>query len=176
MEQTIKSVKINAKSRLKIFLEGEVMYGEETIFEKTTRQSFEEPSQSLLNSFKLLLPHYLIHTKHKQDFSYDYIKNGHAINDSKLDNFAVNGFTLSGEGDEEKVILHGLVFEDDKGMPISTLKIALYNSDTYPYSGNLVGDLQNLIDEVGLFLDGNFKKDPQGTLDFNLGEVEEEMF
>ena len=176
MGQTIKSVKINAKSRLKIFLEGEVMYGEDSIFEKTIRQSFEEPSQSLLNSFKLLLPHYLIHTKHKQDFSYDYIKNGHSINDSKLDNFAVNGFTYSGDGDDEKVILHGLVFEDDKGMPISTLKIPLYNNDTYPYSAELVKDLDNLLKELQLFLEGNFKKDPQGELDFNIEEVEEEMF
>jgi hypothetical protein len=176
MEQTIKSVKINAKSRLKIFLEGDVMYGEDTIFEKTTRQSFEEPSQSLLDSFKLLLPHYLIHTKHKQDFTAEYIKSGKAIKDDKLKNFAVNGFTLSGEGEEEKVILHGLVFEDDKGMPISTLKIALYNNDAYAYSGNLVEDLQNLLQELELFLDGNFKKDPQGTLYFNLGEVEEESF
>jgi hypothetical protein len=173
MKQTIKSVKINTKSRLKIFLEGEVLYGEDTIFEKTTRQSFEEPSQSLLDSFKLLLPHYLIHTKHKQDFTAEYIKNGKAIKDDKLKNFAVNGFTLSGEGEEEKVILHGLVFEDDKGMPISTLKIALYNNDAYAYSGNLVEDLENLINELVLFLEGNFKKDPQGKLEFTEEEQEE---
>lgn len=174
MKQTIKSVKLNAKNRLKITLEGEIMYGDEEVFEKVVREpKYSEPSQSLLNGFKRLLPHYLIHTKHKTDFTADYIKQGKAITDNSLKNFEVTGFTFSGEDDEEKVILEGKVKEDDKGMPVKTLKIALYNNDGYPFSGNLVEDLQNLVDEVYEFLDGNFKKDPQGELDFP--EDEEEL-
>lgn len=177
MEQTIKSVKLNAKNKLKISLEGEVMYGDEEVFEVTVKQpKFAEPSQSLLNAFKRLLPHYLIHTKHKTDFTADYIKSGKAIKDDKLKSYAVTGFTLSGDGDDEKVILHGTIYEGDKGgMPLSTLKIGLYGNDDYPFSGNLVEDLEALTEEVESFLEGNFKKDAQVKLEFDV-EDEEEVF
>lgn len=176
MEQTIKSVKLTAKNRLKIALEGEVMYGDRLEFEKTNRNPPNaEPTDGLLNAFKLLLPHFLIHIKSNAvKIDADYIKSGKAVKDKKLKDYAITGFSLSGEGDEEKVVLEGKIIEDDKGMPVKTLKIGLYNNEDYPFSGNLVEDLGKVIEEVELFLGGNFKKDPQGVLHLEAVEEDEE--
>lgn len=175
MKQEIKSVKLTAKNKLKISLHGEVMYGNEEVFEETTKYAkFTEPSQSLLTAFKLLLPHFLIHIKSNVvKIDADYIKGQKALKDNKLKDFAVTGFSLSGEGDDEKVVLEGKIMEEDKGMPVKTLKIKLYGNDDYPFSGNLVEDLAVVIDEVEQFLEGNFSKSPQTEIEFEEEDEDE---
>lgn len=178
MEQTIKSVKLKAKNRLKIFLEGDVDYNGIPTFEKTIKEPpFAEATEQLTNSFKRLLPHFLLHIKSTVvKFDAEYIKQGKAVKDNKLKDFAVTGFTISGDGDEEKVVLEGKIMEDDKGMPVKTLKICLYGNDDYPFSNHLVEDLQAVIGEVKLFLNGKFKTDPQRQMDFSIDENEEEQY
>lgn len=174
--QQIKKVQLTAKNRLKVSLEGEVMYGDKEVYDHTTKYcNHAEPTQSLLNAFKLLLPHFLIHIKSNVvKIDADYIKGQKALKDNKLKDFAVTGFSLSGEGDDEKVVLEGKIIQEEKGMPVKTLKIGLYGNDEYPFSGNLVEDLKVVIQEVEQFLEGNFKADPQTSIPFEKEEDEEE--
>lgn len=176
MEQTIKSVRLTAKNRLKYVVAGEHQYGDETVYDEVSHYpKFIEPSQSLLNAFKLLLPHYLVHIKSTVvKIDADYIKQKKALKDNKLKDFAVTGFVLSGEGDDEKVVLEGKIIQDDKGMPLKTLKIPLYGNEEYPFSGNLVEDLESLKEEVESFREGNFNTSAQPEIEFPESDDEEE--
>ncbi len=91
--------------------------------------------------------------------------------------FVVTEIQLTGEGEEEKVIIIGKKELVNKlTIPIKTLKTALYNTDDYEYSGNLAEAVEKLVEEAKLYLDGKHQDKPkQLEMELSHKELEDEL-
>lgn len=118
-----------------------------------------EPVQEFQTALRLMIPHMLaILEISPVIIDAKYIKSRTAINDPKLEKFRVIKVEVSGEGDEEEIVITGKRFlKFGKSFEFKTPGIKLYGSEaTYEFSGNLVEDKENLFDEVEAYLGGKY--------------------
>ena len=165
--ENIKKVSVSAKGKPTIVVGQMVEYGNEMVWEDSTRKPDVEVSQSFQNRLKLLVPHLLIHLKyHLPQIDLDYINKEQALKDSKLKSYVVTGIEIKGKDDDEGVIIYGKVLGDKDGASaLKTQVIKFYNNDEYTFSGNLQRSVESVLEEVLALFNGNFKTDPQGVLE-----------
>lgn len=133
----------------------------EVILVDCTKKSNAEPHQDLFTAFKLLLPH-MINLAEFDVLDAAYLKQRKIISDSKFEKFVVTGFSLSGDGDDQGVVIKGhRILKGGFKDPINTRFTKLFNKSDYEYSGNLADDLDEAIDQVNLFLGGKITTQAQ---------------
>lgn len=165
--ENIKKVSVSAKGKPTIVVGQFKQFGDKDVWVVSTEKIDVEVSDSFQNSLKLLLPHFLLLNKiGTVKIDTEYIDKQKVLKDAKLKDYSITGFDLSGEGDDEKVVLHGKIWTEDKAVSVPTLSTKFYNNDEYPFSGNLKRDIESVLEEVLSLFNGNFKTDPQGQIEY----------
>lgn len=141
------------------------------------KKSDAVPTLDFQNALIAVKPHLLALTEYS---SYEDAKSpleSVIIGQNFVDSFVVTEIQLTGEGEEEKVIIIGKKELVNKlTIPIKTLKTALYNTDDYEYSGNLAEAVEKLVEEAKLYLDGKHQDKPkQLEMELSPKELEDEL-
>ncbi len=120
-----------------------------------TKQSDAVPTLDCQNALQALKPHLLALTE-----LVPYPKSDKDRIDTS--SFTITGISLSGYGEDEKVIITGKkVLTSGKAIALNSPLQSLYNTDTYEWSGNLAREVEFLVSEVKLYLGGNHQAQPK---------------
>lgn len=159
----IKKIKWTPKNGMSV----EYHVAENDIEVHYTKQSDAVPTIDCLNALQALKPHLLALTE-----LVPYPKSDTPQPDTS--SFTVTGISLSGYGEDEKVIITGKkVLTSGKALALNSPLQAMYNDNTYEFSGNLSTQVEVLIDEVKSYLDGNHQPKPK-QLTMELSDKEED--
>lgn len=160
-EETIelKSVKVLKKTGLEIGYERVEHVDGSPVTKLFSVKNDAEPVQEFQTALRLMIPHMLaILEISPVSIDAKYIKSRAAINDPKLEKFRVIKVEVSGEGDDEELVITGKKFlKFGASFEFKTPGIKLYGSEaTYEFSGNLAEDKSNLFDEMEAYLGGKY--------------------
>lgn len=152
----IKKISWTPKNGMKVSYE--LTENEESV--SYVKKSDAVPMLDFQNALQALKPHLLALTEY---CSFSDAVDHMGVGDGRLsDSFTVTEIQLSGEGEEEKVIIIGKKELQNKlTIPVKTLKTTLYNSDEYEYSGNLAEAIETLVEETKLYLEGKHQDKPK---------------
>ncbi len=120
---------------------------------------FADPKGTFFDSLNILRAHLLAITEMPTKITIDgkYLKSRTGVNDPTLERYRVNEVIISGDLEDEAVVIKGLR-KNSRGKEVAfkTEKTNLYNESEYQFSGNLQEDVQSLKDEAEALLGGNF--------------------
>lgn len=126
------------------------------------------PHPDLLKALKVLVPHYLLITGlNPIAIDADYLQKRNIISEEneQVKSFAIYGFSLSGEGDGEGVILLGKKKTPaGKTIAIPCPSQGLTGEKGYQFKDILLEDLNEAIEEIEAYIGGKFAPDPQLAL------------
>lgn len=160
---TIRGVKVLKKSGIEvsyIYHDTITIEGEEHDIPRERKEKiFADPKGTFFDSLNILRGHLLAITEMPSKIEFDgkYFKSRTGVNDPRLERFRVNEVTMSGDLEEEAVVIKGLRRNSrGKDVAFKCEKTKLFNESEYQYSGNLQEDIKALQDECEALLGGNY--------------------
>lgn len=136
------------------------------------KKSDAVPTMDFQNALVAIRPHLIALTEY---LSFAEAKGDYEGFEDVINTFTATEIQLSGEGEEEKVVIIGKKeLVNQLTIPVKTLKTALYNTDDYEYSGNLAEVIDTLVEETKLYLGGKHQDRPV-QLQMELIDKEEDV-
>lgn len=127
-----------------------------------------EPHPDLLKALKALVPHYLLITGlNPIEIDADYLQKRTILTEEneQIKSFTIYGFSLTGEGDSEGVVLLGKKKTPaGKTIAIPAPGEGLSGEKGYQHKDILSEDLNEVIEELEAYIGGKFAPDPQLAL------------
>lgn len=128
--------------------------------------------QDLLDSLKMILPHYLILSENKsiKDFKKVYLQGKDAVTDTSLDNFAVTGVHMKEKSEVRQVVILGRRILASKRVISGVLPMqSLSDSEeNYEHTELLTKAVDGFLDEAEKYLAGKYAPTPQLSLEKDL--------
>lgn len=152
----IKKIKFSPKAGMSVAYE----LIENGVSNSYTKTSEAIPTMACQNALQALKPHLLALTEFGSYYKEDSVVTPEQEAIRKT--FVVTGISLSGDGDEEKVVITGKkVLSSGKAIALNSPLQSLWNTDSYEWSGNLQSCVSELIEQGEKYIGGECQPTPK---------------